>query len=429
MLQTHDREIEPALDLLEDGFCRAEARIRGLGVAAQGGSTRAVACAERAQVRRVVTRRQLLDQTEQAVDGLLVAERERGSECCGERELHRVVRQAELRAVGERVPGDGERVTGVAAREQHARLHGPRARAELDLVRIDVAADGLEPPLRLGELAALEEDRNVQEADEADERVVGEALLRDLLLFGERAVPVAEIDEHSARPARELHDPRAIADPMGDLRGGARMLERHPVAVASLLLGEQVVVGAQRGVPEPVLERDREAVAEQDGRLDVPPARSEHDALRVQPVGQHLRELERLGDLEGELVPLHRLVGAPGEEERTGELDSEHREVRAALLLHENRERPLHLGDRALHVHLLPEHDPELRGDAGRPFRQAERLVATARLLEVLLGGLRATGEPGCRARLLMQLRLGERAVGERERALEVRLRALVRGQ
>ena len=75
-----------------------------------------------------------------------------------------------------------------------------------------------------------------------------------------------------------------------------------------------LTVGANRRTRQVVCQRYLERVLHEQPPLFGPPTRREDEAFCIQPVRERLRQLERLRDLERELVARHGLVVAAAEE-------------------------------------------------------------------------------------------------------------------
>ena len=177
-------------------------------------------------------------------------------------------------------------------------------------------------------------------------------------------------------------------------------------------------------------ERHLQRVTHQQPGFFGPPSRGEDQGLRVEAVREHLRQLQRLRDLERKLVACHRVVGAAGEEQRTGERDRQLGEIGVALVGGEHVEGGLHVHDRLRDVALLrPGEQPQTRPNAGSRVRQPDALEPLDRRLEMRTGLGRATPKGRHLACALVEFGRAQRAVSELERLLEVPLRAVVRAE
>jgi hypothetical protein len=178
-----------------------------------------------------------------------------------------------------------------------------------------------------------------------------------------------------------------------------------------------------------VLEGGGEAEPHDGETLLLAAARRQQHPLRRQRLGEHLRERERLGDVQCRLDPLGRQVVLAGEEHEPAELGGERGEIVVRLLEREELERAVHDLQPLLEPAAVPHDLREPGGHACSRVGRSRALEERDRLL-VMRGCLvRARAGTGHQARVLVQVRLLEGVVRQLDGTFIRVLRLLARGE
>ncbi len=210
-------------------------------------------------------------------------------------------------ADGDRVLGRRERLSRPAFGDEHPRVHRLEVREILRFLR---STSGRIASSRRLASSSSPRAASMGTTLPAGRRPFAPRLGLRRMVVGHDSVPFAERRANAADPVVEealwSRSPtfRASSRPLRASSRASRSRFRMATNDVELMYARIAALG------QVVRQRHLERVTHQQPGLFGPPPRREDEALCVQAVREHLRQLERLRDLERKLVARHRLVVA-----------------------------------------------------------------------------------------------------------------------